>query len=247
MDSSQAFIVDSDFDATRTVGGIVADKIARAEVFEYYGIDYCCGGDTPLSDACEKAKVDLSKVVNALIESDKKTNESTQEDVRSFTLTELCDHIELTHHTFMKNALPRIAVLLDNTFNAHKSNHPKLAEVTRTFQSLKTEIETHLMKEERILFPLIRQFELEGHLPATNCGIDAPIRQMELEHDDAGEALRTLSSLTNQYTPPEDACNTYKAMLKGLQEMEQDLHIHIHKENNILFPRAIELFEYSKN
>ncbi len=241
MESSQTYNVNETFDASRTVGVIVAERISRAKVFENYGIDYCCGGGTPFGVACGKAGVDLLEVIGALIESDNQSGIDNQQDVQSFTLTELCDHIEDTHHVFMKTALPRLTLLLGNTYTAHKENHPELLELSNTFHALKTEIEAHLLKEEEALFPIIRQFEAEGKLPSTSCGINAPIQQMEFEHDNAGDALRTLSRLTNRYTHPADACNTYRALLDGLDELEKDLHIHIHKENNILFPKAIEL------
>jgi regulator of cell morphogenesis and NO signaling len=241
MESTQANTVGDQFDTTRTVGAIVAERITRAKVLEKYGIDYCCGGGTPLGEACYKAHVDLQEVVEAIIEEDQELPIDIKEDARSLSLTELTHHIENTHHVFIKTTLPRLTMLLGNTLNAHKTNHPELEEVSSTFHALKTEIEAHLTKEEQVLFPIIRKLDVEGNLPSQGCGIEGPIRQMEHEHDNAGDALRTLSRLTNHNTPPADACNTYRALLDGLHELEKDLHIHIHKENNILFPRAIEL------
>ena len=228
------------FDEGRSVGEIVAERISRAAVFEKFGIDYCCGGATPFGEACEKAGVAVCDVVGALIESDEALTDDAV-DYASLSLTDLCNHIEEAHHAFMKRTLPRLTTLVQNTLNAHLPNHPELNDVAETFIALKTEIEAHLMKEEQVLFPIIRRIEAGEELPSVGCGIEAPIHQMEHEHDSAGDALRRLRSLTNDYAAPADACNTYRAMLDTLAEMEDDLHLHIHKENNILFPRAVEL------
>ena len=241
MEMSSANASVNAFDETRSVGEIVAERISRAAVLEKYGIDYCCGGSTPFGEACSKVGTPILEVISALRESDSSGDAKDEIDCTLLSLTDLCNHIEETHHAYMKRTLPRLTTLVANTLNAHGANHPDLNDVADTYTALKTEIEAHLMKEEQVLFPIIRNFEADGALPQIGCGVASPIRQMEHEHDNAGEALRRLRRLTNGYTPPADACNTYRAMLDTLAEMEADLHLHIHKENNILFPSAIEI------
>ncbi|MEP0813467.1 MAG: iron-sulfur cluster repair di-iron protein [bacterium] len=230
-------------DFNLTVGEIVAERIGRSRVLESYGLDYCCGGGTPFADACAAKGLDPDEVAAAIAESDAApaAGEDDGADYRSMPLSRLCDHIEETHHVFMKREVPRLTELLDKTFKAHGENHPELAQVVRVYAGLRAEIEAHLLKEEQVLFPFIRQMEATGGVPQFHCGsLQAPIGVMLQEHDNAGDALRKLSELTNGYAVPEDACSTYRAALDGLREMELDLHLHIHKENNILFPRALE-------
>ena len=168
-------------------------------------------------------------------------------DWRSVALTDLADHIEQTHHVFMKEQLPHLAALLDKTLQAHGQKHgDMLDQLKQSFISLKTDIEMHLAKEEQILFPLIRQMEAfqrgQGPTPEMHCGtIGNPIRQMEHEHDAAGQLLAQMRRGTDNYTLPEDACPTFAALFEGLDALEKDLHEHIHLENNILFPKAQNL------
>jgi len=155
-------------------------------------------------------------------------------------LTELADHIEQVHHTYLKAELPRLDAMTEKVLEVHGESDPRLADVRRAFVGLHQELSSHLMKEEQILFPMIRQLESSSHVPAFHCGSVAnPIRQMEYEHDSAGKALAVMRASTDDYRPPEWACNTYRAMLDGLKQLEWDLHQHIHKENNVLFPKAI--------
>jgi len=226
-------------DSSKTVGELVAERISRSRVFEKYGIDYCCGGDTPFAEACAAGGADPAAVAAELSEAEG-VQLAGETDYKSIPLSRLCDEIEATHHAYMKRELPRLSDLLDKTQKAHGENHPELAEVCRVFRGLRMEIEAHLMKEERILFPMIRQIEVAAEMPRFHCGsMSGPVSVMEMEHDSAGEALRRMSELTGGYEAPADACNTYRAALDGLREMEGDLHLHIHKENNILFPRAL--------
>ena len=161
--------------------------------------------------------------------------------------TELADHIEQTHHVFMKQQLPRLGTLLEKVLQVHGQRHGKMLEqLKRTFFSLKTDIELHLVKEEQILFPLIRQLDAyqqgQGPVPEVHCGTVAnPIGQMEFEHDQAGQFLAQIRTITSDFQLPEDACETFRALYDGLRDMEADLHEHIHLENNILFPEATEV------
>lgn len=225
------------------IGEIVAEKLSRSRVFEEYGLDYCCGGQTTLNEACKEKGLDPNVVLNSLTESDSKTNDGDSKDWRTAGLAELADHIEATHHAFMHKELPRLGELMTKVVNAHGERHPELTDVAGTLSALTEELTQHLAKEEEILFPLIRQMESTGNTES-HCGaVGNPINMMEMEHENAGQALARLKSLTNDYKAPEDGCATYQALMSGMAEMEFDLHQHILKESSILFPRAIALEE----
>jgi len=227
-----------------TVGNLVAEGIHRARVFETYGIDYCCAGSTPLSTACRKAGCTPEDIATALEAADRAAAESGSEttDWRTASLATLIRHIVDTHHGFMKSELPRVADLLAKVRNAHERKHPDLAELEQVFGALRAEIEGHLEKEEQVLFPLIQEMETTRQAGSAHCGsVNNPIRAMEHEHDNAGVALERMRELTQNYTVPPDGCATYAALLDGLAAIERDLHEHIHKENNILHPRATRL------
>jgi regulator of cell morphogenesis and NO signaling len=212
-----------------------------ARVFDELRIDYCCGGDKPLEQACRERRIDVATVLESL-------GEAIAEETCSATdwaeapLTELCDHIERTHHRFLRTELPRLTNMIAKVVEAHGKNHPELADVEHVFAELRAELEPHMLKEERILFPAVRHTErtrTRTQFPFGTLG--NPIRAMEHEHDAAGDALAKLHQLTDGYRIPNDACATYRTMLDSLDKLERDLHQHIHLENNILFPRAEEL------
>jgi regulator of cell morphogenesis and NO signaling len=227
-----------------TVGDLVKERPQRSRIFEELQIDYCCGGGESLADACGKRGLDPQAVLRQIEESDSQPAAGEPElvDADAMSLTELVDHIEQTHHQYMKSELPRLDAMTQKVHEVHGESDVRLADVRRAFAGLYEEISNHLMKEEQILFPMIRQLESSTDLPAFHCGSVAnPIRQMEFEHDNAGNALAVMHESTDGYQPPEWACNTYRAMLDGLKQLEWDLHQHIHKENNVLFPNAIRL------
>lgn len=231
-------------DLQTAVGDIVKQRPARSRVFEKLQIDYCCGGKLPLAEACQKREIDPRDVLRELEESDAQPgpDEARPVDADAMSLAELVDHIERTHHEYLKAELPRLDGLTQKVLDVHGKHDPRLADVRRAFVALREELVGHMMKEEQVLFPIVRQLESATAMPAFHCGSVAnPIRQMEYEHDNAGQALATLSELTDGYQPPEWACNTYRAMLDGLKQLEWDLHQHIHKENNVLFPKAMDL------
>lgn len=226
-------------DLTRSVGQLVAERPALSRVFEELKIDYCCHGSNTLQEACELQDLDPNEVLTKLEPADGSTLESR--DWQTAPLTELCDHIELTHHAYLRTELPRLEKLIAKVTDAHVDQHPELFKVQGVFQSLQAELVPHMMKEEQILFPAIRLLESSRQPVQLPFGtVRNPIRMMEHEHDVAGNALSQLRSLTSNYTLPEGVCNSYRAMLDGLRELELDLHQHIHKENNILFPRAAQ-------
>lgn len=234
---------------TRTIGQIVTQQPYLARVFEKLGSDYCCGGGKTLSEACAERGLDL-KTVSEVLEATEATRSapSSEADYGTMTMTELADHIVTTHHVYLRNELPRLERMVHKVAAAHEHNHPQTRELANVFNGLKMELDQHMMKEEQILFPAIRALEGAGQAMEFSCGsVAQPIRMMEQEHENAGNALRRMHELTNAYTPPEDACNTYRAMLDGLRELESDLHQHIHKENPILFPKAIEYESATEN
>jgi regulator of cell morphogenesis and NO signaling len=220
------------------VGEFVAELPGRYRVFQDYGIDFCCGGKQPLQQACREKGLDVDAVLKKLM-----AYRPTAEDGASVTgmsLTQLCDLIETKHHGYIRDAIPRLTQMSQKVANAHGANHPEMHKVRDIVGALCEEMTSHMMKEERVLFPAIRQLEAgDGHA-ASHCGsVMNPIHVMEMEHESAGGALAQMRQLTNNFTAPADACNTFRALLSGIQEFEADLHQHVHKENNVLFPRAI--------
>lgn len=226
-----------------TVGQLVTERPARSRVFESLGIDYCCGGKFPLADACEKRGLDASRVIDLLRLSDAedREDEGGAIDPDSLSLTALADHIERVHHGYLRTELPRLDAITEKVSRVHGDREPRLGEVRRVFCVLRDEMNAHTQKEEQVLFPMIRQIDQNSGPKSFGCGsIANPIGQMEAEHDAAGDALATMRAATDGYTAPEWACNTYRAMLDGLAQLERDMHQHVHKENNVLFPKAIK-------
>lgn len=227
-------------EAQTPVGRIVTEHPFAAAVFEELGIDYCCGGNRPLDEACLRRKLDVRSVLDRIQE---RLDSDSTPDGRpdAMTLTALADHIEATHHAFLRRELPRIDSLIRKVVAAHGADDPRLQTVYRVFQGFAIELNSHMMKEEQILFPMIRTLETATTAPCFHCGSVAnPIRVMMHEHDDAGDALKAMRELTDNYSPPQHACPTYVAMLDALRRLELEMHQHVHKENNILFPRAAE-------
>ncbi|MCO6455788.1 MAG: iron-sulfur cluster repair di-iron protein [Pirellulaceae bacterium] len=224
-----------------TVGRWVAERPNTSRVFEALQIDYCCGGNQPLGQACAERRLDAGQVLRQLEQAAEAAAGEPAERWGDRSLAELCDHIERTHHAYLKEELPRLQAMIGKVVAAHAANHPELAEVQQAFADLQAELGPHMFKEERILFPAIRQLEQSASQLALPFGTVAnPIRMMEHEHDNAGTALSRMRRATSGYRAPADACNTYRALLDGLARLELDMHQHVHKENNILFPRAIE-------
>jgi regulator of cell morphogenesis and NO signaling len=231
------------FETTDTVGSVVARDPDLSRVFESFGIDYCCGGKKSLAEACSEKGLDPSEVLQQLSDT-QATRKGNGNGVSPATmsLTELADHIEQTHHAYLRTELPRLDFMTKKVSAVHGDKEPRLRELRDTFVSLAEELSSHMFKEEQILFPMIRQLEASETAPAFHCGSLAnPVTQMEAEHDIAGSALERQRELTDDYQPPDWACNTFRAMVDALARLEDDLHQHIHKENNVLFPRALKL------
>ncbi|HKW99022.1 MAG TPA: iron-sulfur cluster repair di-iron protein [Bryobacteraceae bacterium] len=229
----------------KTVGELAAEIPAAARVFEKYGIDYCCGGKHPVETACRERGIAPEQVLEELEQAAEPKPETADRDWNAATLRELVEHILAKHHAYLKTELPRLEQMFAKVVQAHGAREPRLAEAFEVYGMLKEELESHMMKEEMILFPAIVKLETPSPRGCGSgfCGgsIQHPIARMEHEHDDAGRALQQMRHLTFDYLIPDEACNTYRALFHGLEEMEADLHQHIHLENNILFPRAAAL------
>ncbi len=230
---------------TQTVREIALEQPTSIRVFEHYGIDYCCGGRKPLAEACIQNNLFIEDVLAAL-ESAAKSDAPLPVDWSHASLRQLIEHIVATHHSYVKRELPRLAVLAQKVVNRHGDTQPHLLALQKALAQLDDELTHHLAKEEIVLFPYVAALEAAlatgGSLPDACFGTVAnPIATMTSEHDAAGALLAEIHGLSNHFTTPAGACPTYHAYYDGLKEFEQDLHQHIHLENNILFPRAVDL------
>ncbi len=228
----------------KTIAEFVTENIKTAHVFKKHGIDFCCGGGISLEKACIKNNVDVNQVEKELLKVDQIVDQVNDYD--NWDLTFLIDHIINTHHSYVKESLPILSQYAIKVAEVHGHHYEKVVEVNMLFHEVANELMTHLQKEERILFPYIKQLinaDKEGKLPSPPSfgTINNPIQMMEYEHENVGNVFKTISVLTNNYSPPESACNTFRALYAKLDEFEQDLHQHIHLENNILHPKAIVL------
>ena len=221
-----------------TVADVARQHPAAVPVFERLGIDYCCGGKRTLKDVLAERGLEWS-AVEAQLESTLSASRAT-DDLSSWNdapLSHITGHIVRRYHGRLREDLPRLSAMADKVIAAHGDRHPELRDVAATLGDLRAELESHMMKEERILFPFIEQLEAGGSHPMLG-HMASPIAVMEAEHDSAGEALASLRATTGGYVPPADACNTLRAYYDGLATLERELHAHIHLENNVLFPRA---------
>jgi regulator of cell morphogenesis and NO signaling len=212
------------------VGHIAAEHPAATRVFHRFGIDFCCAGGNSIEVACNARGVDPSTVLEAVRE---ELRDSGTDDTNwsSVDLNVLIDHILTAYHKPLHAELPRLDAMTQKVAAVHHEKDARLTELCSVYTALKAELDAHMMKEEQILFPMIRQGQ--------GASAAGPISVMEHEHDSAGTALRRLRELSDDFQPPKEACNTWRAMLHGLEELERELHQHIHLENNILFPRAL--------
>ncbi len=230
------------YDATKTVREFAVQVPQAVRLFEKLGIDYCCGGGKPLIEACTQAELPVDDVLRQLEESAKTV--AVESDWSKASLREVMDYIVTKHHSFVKQELPRLEQLLKKVASKHSEKHPELKQVQDIFYRLRDELTSHLMKEETVLFPYVKELEQSGNnrRPSSCFGtVRNPIHMMEIEHDSAGDALKELRKITAGYVAPEEGCFSYQTLYQGFAEFEADLHQHIHMENNILHPRAIEL------
>ena len=226
---------------------IVNSNHQAASVFEKYHLDFCCKGKRSLEQACTEQQLSISKVTEDLENVFTKDNRGTTIDFEKMNLTQLADYIVQTHHAYVKNEMPQIHAYLQKVSSKHGERHPELNKIFQTFAAVKEEMEGHMKKEELVLFPRIKELQKltnnENARLQLNIGyLQSPITVMEQEHDHAGNLLNDIRILSNDYTPPQDACTTYRLCFAALNAFERDLHQHVHLENNILFPKAINMF-----
>lgn len=230
-----------------TIGEIVARDYRTAAVFKSLNIDFCCKGNRSLKEICETKHLDVDEMLASLKRAMENKDVSTP-DFQSWPLDLLADYIEKTHHRYVTQTAPVLQQYLEKVCRVHGKDHPELHEIAGEFNVAAEELGSHMCKEEVILFPHIRKL-VTAKLQSTSlqrpafATVQHPITMMMQEHDTEGERFRRISELSNHFTPPADACNTYKVAFATLKEFEEDLHRHIHLENNILFPGAIALEE----
>lgn len=234
----------------KTIGEIVADDFRTAAIFKKHGIDFCCRGNRTITEACEQKGVDIQNLTDEL--SALPQGASDEVDVRNWPLDLLANYIVRIHHQYVADKTPTLLQFLDKLCQVHGQRHPELLEINRIFNESASDLQIHFKKEENILFPFIENLvkvqQTGQPLPAAPFGsVENPIAMMMDDHSAEGDRFAEIAKLTNNYTPPADACNTYKVTYQMLQEFEADLNRHIHLENNILFPKAIALEKELRN
>lgn len=234
----------------KQIGHYVAEDFRTAAVFNKYKIDFCCKGDRTIDEVCKKNNLDSNELLDAL---DRVLNSSTETsvDYKSWPLDLLADYIEKKHHRYVVEKTPVLIQFLDKLCKVHGERHPELFKINTLFTDSSKAFAAHMKKEELILFPFIRKMvkaetdHIDIQSPQFGT-VENPIAMMKEDHENEGDRFREISSLSDNYTPPSDACNTYKVTFAMLEEFEKDLHVHIHLENNILFPEAIKLEQKMK-
>lgn len=231
----------------KTVRELALETPTATRVFERMGIDYCCGGNKSLVEACRTANLNVDQVLDSLEVAEESARAA--QTVRNWQIEPLADliaHIKGSHHQYTREEIARLRPLLEKVCGVHGKNHPELLQIREVFEGLAQELTSHLMKEEMVLFPYVVRMEeaviqKEPVIPAPFGTVQNPVSMMEHEHDSAGNALRAMREASKGYSAPAEACVSYKTLYQALSEFESDLHQHIHLENNILFPRAIAM------
>lgn len=237
-------------DTKTTIGEMVADDFRMASVFSKYGIDFCCKGDRTLEEVCEKKNIPLEELTQKLSDASLASGQPT--DYLSWPSDLLIDYIEKRHHRYIEEKTPVILQYLNKLCKVHGERHPELFRINEIFYASAGDLAAHMKKEELILFPFIRKMEnarREGtSLEKPHFGtVENPVAMMKDEHVTEGERFEEIAELTDNFNPPADACSTYRVTFAMLAEFEQDLHTHIHLENNILFPRALAMEKELRN
>ncbi len=230
-----------DIDVTMTLAEVVDAHPKLARELERRQLDYCCGGRSTLAEACVQAGLDAESIAEEL----RAVTVGAVADPPAWTsmpADRLVDHLETTHHRYLWDEMARISTMLDRLVVVHGERHPELHGITSCYGAVRADLEPHLMKEERVLFPMIRDLVAASDAPEFHCGtLRNPISVMLREHDAVGDLLARLRQLTIDYTPPADGCATYSECFAAMAELEADTHLHIHKENNVLFPLVVRL------
>ena len=227
------------------VGDLVAKDYRTATVFKQNGIDFCCNGNRTLEEVCKQKEMSVTNIIGELNQVSQQIS-AAQTDFNSWPLDLLADYIEKKHHRYVEEKIQKIKPYLDKICKVHGEHHPELYEINQLFNDSAGELAMHMKKEELILFPAVRRM-VKAQMQKTTPerpqfgSVNNPIKMMMHEHNNEGERFRKIEELSNKYNPPQDACNTYRVSFAMLKEFEDDLHLHIHLENNILFPKALEL------
>ena len=226
------------FETTQPIGEIVANFPTAGLIFKKYRIDFCCGGDRPLVEAVQAKGLDTEVIVAELNEiyQEAERRKERGTDWTALGYAELVDHVVNTHHAYLKNELAGLGEFVARIRNVHGSGHPELLQLDDLFRKVKSELEEHMIKEETIVFPLIKQYAAEGGRDILAKAV-AAIDELEAEHSAVGEILSEMRDITSEYTLPPEACRTYTVTFQKLIELEDDMFQHIHLENNIMFPR----------
>ncbi|MFA6946947.1 MAG: iron-sulfur cluster repair di-iron protein [Pedobacter sp.] len=231
-------------DGQETIGEIAVKDLRKAEVFKKYGIDFCCGGEKTIAEVCAEKNIDATKVQTELrqIETENKASNISYND---WSIDFLADYIVNTHHSYVRKYLPELETYALKVAQVHGDQHPELLPIQRLVEEISEELTEHLEQEEKVLFPYIKKIveARKGSLPLVKQGKDLAglIEELEKDHDLVGRALDKIRDLSKEYVIPSDACASYKLLYKMIMEFEDDLHLHIHLENNILFPKALEM------
>lgn len=225
-----------------TLGTIAAKDLRKAQIFKKYGLDFCCGGKKTVKEACAEKGIDVTKVEQELQQADK-APASRPLPYNEWNLGFLADYIINTHHTYVRKNLPDIRAYAEKVMSVHGNHHPELVKVHQLVEFVYSELTSHMIKEENMLFPYIKELaSAQNNSRLHGQGsVKDPVNVMEMEHEAVGNAFSVLRSVSNNYKLPEDACASYSLLYRMLDEFEEDLHLHIHLENNILFPKALEL------
>ncbi len=233
----------------RSIGSLVAENFQKADVFKKYKIDFCCGGKKTLAQACKDKHIDLDQITDELIKTEHSSNIASQ-NFNNWDPAFLADYIVNTHHRYVKSAIPLLLEYTRKVARVHGHEHPEVIQIAELFDEASNELTEHMHKEEQILFPYIKQIAsalTNSPEKASFGSVKNPINMMEHEHDHVGKIFHTIAELSSNYNPPASACATYKVSFLKLQEFEEDLHQHIHLENNILFPKSIALEQAIEN
>lgn len=237
----------ADGQSDETLGEIAAKDLRKAEVFKKYGLDFCCGGKKTVKEACAEKGIDVTKVEQELQNADKSSFTARPLPYNDWSLDFLADYIVNTHHSYVRKTIPDIRNYTEKVAKVHGAHHPELLRINQLAQEVCDEMSAHMVKEEQVLFPYVKKLVAEkkdgtrevkfGNLDS----VQTPINMMEMEHELVGNNMDEIRKISNNYAVPEDGCASYAFLFKTLDEFENDLHIHVHLENNILFPKAINL------
>ena len=219
-----------------SLGALAAKDLRKAQIFKKYGLDFCCGGKKTVKQACAEKGLDVTKIEQELQQADKMPA-TRPLPYDEWSLDFLADYIVNTHHSYVKKVLPDLRSYAAKVARVHGTRHPELLDIHQLVENLSSELSEHLVKEEQLLFPYIKEIVIAKR----DIGIEDTVRMMETEHEMAGRDLEQIRALSNNFSLPEDACASYSLLYRMLEEFEDDLHIHVHLENNILFPKALQL------